>query len=159
MDPTARTPDDESAFMAALLSGMDTSLPTHVRDGPKSSSREKPIKRQPQLTVQTTAIVSTPSKKKHSPKSAPRSARRHASPSKSPRKEELSALLDGAEDWDWDDMNSDFLTPKKPKAEPVNSLPVKVVCCMSHAISDCGFRGCDSGPCSDPVRREISRTD
>ena len=27
--------------------------------------------------------------------------------------EDVSQLLQGAEDWDWDDMNSDFLTPKK----------------------------------------------
>ncbi|KAJ3553389.1 hypothetical protein NM688_g3640 [Phlebia brevispora] len=29
------------------------------------------------------------------------------------QREDLDQLLAGAEDWDWDDMNSDFLTPKK----------------------------------------------
>jgi DNA replication ATP-dependent helicase Dna2 len=27
----------------------------------------------------------------------------------------MAALVDGAEDWDWGDMESDFLTPKKVK--------------------------------------------
>ena len=34
---------------------------------------------------------------------------------------DLTALLEGAEDWDWEDMNSDFLSPKK---SPRKMIPV-----------------------------------
>lgn len=33
-------------------------------------------------------------------------------------KDDLSILLDGAENWDWADMEADFMTPKKKTASP-----------------------------------------
>lgn len=32
------------------------------------------------------------------------------------RGENIDSLLDGAENWDWNDMDEDFLTPKKEKS-------------------------------------------
>lgn len=32
--------------------------------------------------------------------------------------DDLSVLLDGAENWDWGDMEADFLTPRKKTASP-----------------------------------------
>jgi DNA replication ATP-dependent helicase Dna2 len=31
----------------------------------------------------------------------------------------MATLMDGAENWDWDDMESDFLTPKKNRKNKV----------------------------------------
>lgn len=37
----------------------------------------------------------------------------------SPAEVDIAALLEGAEDWDWTDMNSDFTSPKKaPVTKP-----------------------------------------
>ena len=33
---------------------------------------------------------------------------------------DIAALVDGAENWDWDDMESDFLTPKKNRGTKNN---------------------------------------
>ena len=33
---------------------------------------------------------------------------------------DMAALVDGAENWDWDDMESDFLTPKKNRKMKVD---------------------------------------
>ena len=34
---------------------------------------------------------------------------------------DMAALVDGAENWDWDDMESDFLTPKKNRTTKVDA--------------------------------------
>jgi hypothetical protein len=38
-------------------------------------------------------------------------------------------LLDGAENWDWNDMELDFLTPKKPIC---GKSPIKVSLSLEH---------------------------
>lgn len=43
------------------------------------------------------------------------------STTQSPKKRasnDLATLLDGAENWDWTDMEADFMTPKKKTASP-----------------------------------------
>ncbi|KAG6382086.1 Dna2-domain-containing protein [Boletus reticuloceps] len=45
--------------------------------------------------------------------------------SKENHADDLSLLLDGAENWDWADMEADFLTPKKKSASPTKRSPIK----------------------------------
>jgi DNA replication ATP-dependent helicase Dna2 len=45
----------------------------------------------------------------------------------------LSMLVDGAESWDWGDMEADFMTPQKTKASPKK---VRNVLCSMYSHSD-----------------------
>lgn len=59
--------------------------------------------------LDTSTTPRTPTRTRHSP-------RKHKSADAS--KDDLSILLDGAENWDWADMEADFMTPKKKTASP-----------------------------------------
>lgn len=48
----------------------------------------------------------------------------------------LAILMDGAENWDWTDMEADFLTPKKKFTSPSKVCPLFCI----HAPSHCGQR-------------------
>jgi DNA replication ATP-dependent helicase Dna2 len=109
MPPTSHNAKDEDSFMADLLEGLDDSfwnaVPTPDPSPIKPAPSRHPITSQPKKPL---------SKLKFSPK--PLTSRAALpSPSKvfSAGDVDISALLEGAEDWDWDDMNSDLLTPKK----------------------------------------------
>ncbi|KAG1738190.1 AAA domain-containing protein [Suillus lakei] len=111
---------DEDAFMKNLLSGLDSArqpeqhwdwndMEVDFLTPTKSNSGKTPIKKK------------TPS---HWPLLVKRSpvARRSASLSATapPVNEtalDVKALLEGAENWDWADMEDDFMTPKKPQVK------------------------------------------
>ena len=109
MSSTKPSAQDEAQFMELLLSGIDAS----IFDG--APSPDPTPKKRKTGTARTNA---TPVKREN-----------HAQPEKRTaekenifREEDIAALLEGAEDWDWDDI----LTPprKKPK-----------VCLVSLALS------------------------
>ena len=43
---------------------------------------------------------------------------KHSAPKENHADNDLSVLLDGAENWDWTDMEADFMTPKKKTVSP-----------------------------------------
>ncbi|KAH7884747.1 Dna2-domain-containing protein [Phlebopus sp. FC_14] len=83
---------DEDDFLNTLLSGLDAS-------------------REPDTTTRS-AISSRNIKKQSCPVNVPAESKENYG------MDDISMLLDGAEDWDWDDMEADFLTPKKKLASP-----------------------------------------
>ncbi|KAG6911010.1 hypothetical protein DXG01_005425 [Tephrocybe rancida] len=112
MPPITHSAVDEAAFMADLLGNLDdpfwTAVPT------PDPSPQKPIKNQ----------ILTPTRH---PRATQRGKVLAPSPSKifSAGDVDMTALLEGAEDWDWDDTASDILTPKKSPLKKKN-LIVKV---------------------------------
>lgn len=92
------TPDEDD-FMKNLLSGLDSAPQT-----------ERPLK------LKRTASCSS---------IAPPTPSKHAGsrPGSHSNNLDISMLLDGAENWDWNDMELDFLTPKKPNCV---ETPMKV---------------------------------
>ncbi|KZT71118.1 Dna2-domain-containing protein [Daedalea quercina L-15889] len=95
MPPHSRTKEEEDEFMMSLLGG--------------------------EVKLETPA---TP--KRHLSRKTQSPCTRHAlaTPAKSPavfmaQDVDIAGLMEGAEDWDWDDMNSDILSPKRsPKKTP-----------------------------------------
>ena len=95
--------------MNDLLSGIDDSffdaVPT-PEPTPKKDRVDGGAASRLSLLQKTPSKQKTP--KKHlakSPLSARQSARVNAA-------NNMDALLEGAENWDWDDMNADFMTPE-----------------------------------------------
>jgi hypothetical protein len=90
---------DEDAFMKNLLSSLDS-----------APQPERPSK------LKRTASCSS---------IAPQMPSKHADsrPGSHSNNPDISMLLDGAENWDWNDMELDFLTPKKPNCV---KTPMKV---------------------------------
>lgn len=107
---------DDSAFMEELLSGIDASF----FDADLSSPDRPSAVHGGNLNTGSryTSLLKTPTKTR-GPKEASRSpyARKCAPLEHLPslHQEDVGDLLVGAEDWDWDDMNSDFMTPQKNK--------------------------------------------
>ena len=111
MAPTSRTEAEEAAFMQDLLAGIDDSFFAAV------PSPDPPRRRVSNTKIQLSPVrclFKTPKKQRHrdgrvtSPLALRSPPRQKCSES-----ENLALLIEGAEGWDWDDMNSDFMTPKK----------------------------------------------
>jgi DNA replication ATP-dependent helicase Dna2 len=90
---------DEDAFMKNLLSSLDS----------------EPQPDRPPKLKRTASCSSV----------APQTPAKHAAgrPGSHSNNLDMSMLLDGAENWDWNDMELDFLTPKKPTC---GKTPTKV---------------------------------
>ncbi|KAG6828441.1 hypothetical protein H0H92_007968 [Tricholoma furcatifolium] len=99
MPPTTHSAADEAKFMADLLGNLDDSFWTAVPTP------------EPSPTKPASGRVVTPRRKPSAP-----------SPSKvfSAGDIDVSALLEGAEDWDWNDAASDILSPKKSPVKKKN---------------------------------------
>lgn len=76
----------------------------------------------------------SPLKQMRSPVKASLSARKACSLNPHPARKfdhlDAAGLLDGAENWDWSDMESDFLTPKK------RCKDIEVCLCLSFHNDD-----------------------
>lgn len=107
--------------MADLLAGIDESFfdavpspdrPSRTRNTITSPlhSRLLSAKSSP---LRNKCLMKTPTKTR-----APTNQEHVASPSE---RAKIASLLEGAENWDWDDMNDDFMTPKKPSASTYGS--------------------------------------
>ncbi|GLB41287.1 putative DNA replication factor Dna2 [Lyophyllum shimeji] len=116
MPPVTHTVDAEAAFMADLLVDLDSSFWNAVPTPDPSPRKPTPT----QILTPRRRDAQNPAVKPLAP-----------SPSKvfSAGEVDMATLLEGAENWDWDDMNSDVLTPKKTprkgktKADDVQELP------------------------------------
>lgn len=100
MAPARHTDQEEQTFMNGLLSGLDDSIK------PKQESGSTLLARHALPPTRNTSNIST------------------ASSATLVNEEEIAFLLEGAEDWDWDD---DFMSPKKSpmKKSPMKRSPVK----------------------------------
>ncbi|KAH7929561.1 Dna2-domain-containing protein [Leucogyrophana mollusca] len=96
MPPTTPLTVDEDDFMNSLLSGLGSSI--HAESS----------KHQPQSQHIKSPVKISQNKRRLSDTSHPR--KRHCD---TPPDLDVVALLDGAENWDWKEMEVGFLTPKK----------------------------------------------
>lgn len=107
---------DEDAFMADLLAGLDDSFFNAVPSPDPSPKKERP--EASLATADTFSVLTSTSGlvgQYDTPKTTVGSA-------PEARDENFDQLLEGAEDWDWNDMNDDFLSPKK--VSPKKRSPV-----------------------------------
>ncbi|KAJ3575988.1 hypothetical protein NP233_g746 [Leucocoprinus birnbaumii] len=95
---------DETDFMASLLSGLDNAHATSVQITPSKSKKPQKVERV--FEKMKSPKFKTPTKPQGL--STTRAATNDL---------DISGLLDGADDWDWDDMN-DFMTPQKAASSP-----------------------------------------
>ncbi|RPD65180.1 Dna2-domain-containing protein [Lentinus tigrinus ALCF2SS1-7] len=107
MPPIARTEDEESNFLDDLFSELDSAAPVAKHASPPRKRVAPALPRTPVRAMKT----------KISPRKTPHGSAIKAKTSElvicSAVPEDLDALMEGVEDWDWDDMNSDFMTPHK----------------------------------------------
>ncbi|KAJ7134639.1 Dna2-domain-containing protein [Mycena epipterygia] len=131
MPPAMPTAAEEAEFMKSLLSDMDNSFwsavptpdPSPAKPPAESSHSKKPP-------------ITTPTKP---PRKAPNVQPKPVYPGDV----DMAALLDGAEDWDWSDMNSDFMSPVKkipikpviPPATPAH-VPLPYTRCTVESVSE-----------------------
>ncbi|KAH7909650.1 Dna2-domain-containing protein [Hygrophoropsis aurantiaca] len=118
--PPVTPPDmDEDNFMKNLLSGLDSSAQLESSKSELPSCRTiSPVKRPPFKRRLS------PTKKSPMPK---RSVSLTVDASSLQSKSlDLAELLEGAEDWDWNDMEMDFLSPKKHRS-PVKKRAIQPV--------------------------------
>ncbi|KAF9222302.1 Dna2-domain-containing protein [Gyrodon lividus] len=92
---------EEEDFLDNLLSGLDSSKST----GNTSRPAESPLKHKRRASCTDIQPVSQENYDSNDT--------------------DLSMLLDGAESWDWGDMEADFMTPKKNKSSPKKRSPSK----------------------------------
>ncbi|KAJ7459871.1 AAA domain-containing protein [Mycena latifolia] len=137
MPPTIPTAAEEAEFMKNLLSDMDDSFWNAV-----PTPDPTPVKPPPAESLHSTIPI-TPTK----PPNKMTAATNHPK-SLSPGDVEMAALLDGAENWDWSDMNSDFISPVKkspPKSDISPATPVHVPLpytrCIVESVSEIMVNG------------------
>ncbi|KAH9837999.1 Dna2-domain-containing protein [Rhodofomes roseus] len=105
MPPLARTKEEEEDFMASILS-----------DGPE-------IKVEAPATPKRHLSRHTESSCNHHSLSTPtRSANVFTA-----KDVDIAELMEGAEDWDWDDMNSDVLSPRRARSPKKTPSAIRVV--------------------------------
>ncbi|CAK5284176.1 unnamed protein product [Mycena citricolor] len=130
MPPPTRTAAEEAEFMKSLMSEMDmddsfynvtlTPDPTPIK--PKLQSDASQSQRRfelPNAIASTSKTVFPRALPAPAPVTPTRKSNSDVTVGKkvlSPREVDMEALLDGAEDWDWSDMNTDFNSPVKKKA-------------------------------------------
>ncbi|KAJ7644148.1 Dna2-domain-containing protein [Roridomyces roridus] len=123
MPPAARTAAEEAEFMKGLLADLDDTM-----DAPPPTTPAKPL---PARSC-SHALPATPTKlSSHKPAPKPLT----------PGDVDMTALLEGAEDWDWSDMHADFLSPvkksplKKSLAAPARA-PLQYTRCTVQSVSE-----------------------
>lgn len=115
MPPVRHSEAEESNFLDSLFSELDST--TAIRPHTSPTRRRVAPLPPPRTPVRANKITS-PSKRTPNSLTIKLSADAPAATLQVAESIDINALLDGAEDWDWDDMNSDFMTPRK-------SSPVK----------------------------------
>ncbi|KAK7689454.1 hypothetical protein QCA50_007246 [Cerrena zonata] len=125
MPPKTHSEKEETDFMNGLLSGIDDSFFDAVPSPDPTPQKGRVLGR---TTSRLSLLQKTPSKSKTPRKNiatSPLSARKSSCANASNNHvENIEALLEGAESWDWDDMNSDFMTPEANRIQ--NAMPEKI---------------------------------
>ncbi|KAJ7505308.1 DNA replication factor Dna2-domain-containing protein [Mycena galericulata] len=136
MPPTTRTAAEEAEFMKTLLSDLDDSF-WNAAPTPDTSPAKPPPSESSHLKAPPITPLRPP--RKASPAAKPLT----------PGDVDMAALLEGAEDWDWSDMNSDFLSPAKksppkksvtPPAIPAH-VPLQYTRCIVESVSEITANG------------------
>jgi hypothetical protein len=117
------TTAQESAFLDDLLAGVDLDTFTYIPSPdttPVKSISSRPTKRpRSRSPAKFSSSLLTPTKKEN--KSKKLSAKPLDETIGNTENQQLHDLLEGADEWDWDDWN----TPKKVKSSPVKPKSVK----------------------------------
>ncbi|KAI0718426.1 Dna2-domain-containing protein [Cerioporus squamosus] len=107
MPPLAHTEDEESNFLDDLFSELDNAAPVVKHASPPRRRIAHAPPRTPVRVAKTRA----------SPRRTPQAFALNSNALEvtihAAKEEDLDALMEGVEDWDWDDMNSDIMTPRK----------------------------------------------
>ncbi|KAJ6508771.1 DNA replication factor Dna2-domain-containing protein [Mycena sanguinolenta] len=127
------TAAEEEEFMKNLLAGLDED-DSFWNAVPSPNST--PVKPPPTLAEQTRSIAApvTPTQ--------PQNTTAAKKKPLTPGDVDMAALLEGAEDWDWSDMNADFISPVKQRpTSPDQSMgPVHIslpyVRCLVESVSE-----------------------
>lgn len=106
---------DEDAFMADLLSGLEDSFFNAVPTPDPIPKKKHPVASGAAAATSTTRLVEQ--------RKTPVTQGNQSSISQA-NEENLDQLLEGAEGWDWNDMDDDFLSPKK--VSPRKASPKKI---------------------------------
>lgn len=121
MPPATHTTTEEEDFMNNLLEGLNDSFFDAV-----PSPDPSPVKHRQSRPPHSHSIIhATPINSKSTSKPAKKLNNGGASSVVDVQDVDMAALVEGAEHWDWDDMESDFLTPKKEKiikAKPKSNI-------------------------------------
>lgn len=118
--------------MQDLLAGIDDSFFNSV-PSPDQPRKRAPSKTRVHLSPVRCAFK-TPEKQRHGRVATPKNARSPGQAKENVGTEDLAALVEGAEGWDWEDMHADFLTPKK--ATPRKPKVRRLDCLACIADSD-----------------------
>lgn len=120
MPPVTRTEDEEANLLDDIFSELDSSAgvktasparPRVTIPPPRTPARAARVRNSPLKSSDTRYLVTTAEQSLHCA-----------------HDEDLDALMDGAGDWDWDDMNSDIMTPRR-------SSPVKPKVTLQRGIN------------------------
>lgn len=126
MPPIARTEREEADFMNDLLFGLDNSFPSTV---PSSKLLPKKISR--------ATLHQTPKRRcvKHGP-TTPKTTLRTPAGIFVAQDVDIDQLVEGAEDWDWDDMNSECMTSKENASltQAVSSSPLLFLVLLTQPL-------------------------
>ncbi|KZT00075.1 Dna2-domain-containing protein [Laetiporus sulphureus 93-53] len=124
MPALQRSEQEEADFMNKLLLSVDTT--NSVTSCSKSAARRtgQTVPHGPS-TAKTPSLSSAPLPEHSTGNRSSSTELRTPTKEASAEDVDVAQLLQGAEDWDWDDMNSDFLSPKKdsPKKTAATSGP------------------------------------
>ncbi|KAH9896571.1 Dna2-domain-containing protein [Cubamyces lactineus] len=118
MPPVTRSEAEESNFLESLFAEFD-STPTVAASSASPSRSKRATGPQPRTPLRAARLDSSPRHTSKIGASNGTSAREsHATHAVAFDNVDYDALMEGVEDWDWDDMNSDCMSPRK-------SSPVK----------------------------------
>ena len=110
--------DDESAFMDGLLAGIDSSFFDAV---PSPAPSPKKARRPPSVPAASDTTQTVPTRTSG-----------NAGVSHTNEESALAQLLEGAEDWDWDDMEEDLNVKKcaniKVRHSACTHSPLELIC-------------------------------
>ncbi|KAJ7109745.1 DNA replication factor Dna2-domain-containing protein [Mycena crocata] len=130
MPPAMHTAAEEAEFMKNLLADMDDSFwnatPTPDPTPAKPSAAASSL-------ATSKAAPLTPTKPSNKNNAPPK-----VSKPLTPGDVDMAALLDGAEDWDWSDMNSDFISP--PETVPIH-VPLPYTRCTVESVTESKANG------------------
>ena len=118
MPPIRHSEAEESNFLESLFAEFD-STPTVAASSASPSRSKRATGPQPRTPLRAARLDSSPRHTSKIGASNGTSAREsHATHAVASDNVDYDALMEGVEDWDWDDMNSDCMSPRK-------SSPVK----------------------------------
>lgn len=125
MPPVVHTEAEESDFLSSLFSEIDSApIPAPA----SSPTRRRAAAPQPRTPLRASRFNGSPHgvQAKHAPQADSPKFRHTVYAAQDV---DFDALMDGVDDWDWDEMKSDFLTPHK--SSPVKAKVLDTCTCCT----------------------------